>query len=233
MGYANRLHYYQTGYETYRMLDDALADFAGRRMSDFSTVVDWGCGCGRLTQHLIARTPATVFGLDIDRENVAWCRENLRPAQFEVVGLAPPTQLPKARADLVIGISVFTHLHEEAQDQWLDEIRRLLRPDGIALLTIRSLHSFCTGAISTARYHNFITRGIDDAPIGHTLDDILKSDEFPYYRETSHSYEYISKRWGAYFDIVGINAGAHLNYQDLVIARKRTGGGETAPVSKY
>ena len=43
---------------------------------------------------------------------------------------------PNQSFDLVYAFSVFTHLDIKAQKAWRDELRRILRPRGILLLTV-------------------------------------------------------------------------------------------------
>ena len=54
-----------------------------------------GRGCGRLTRHLLdnADDPANVHGIDIDPDNIKWCKQNLAEGSFDHVGLYPPTEL--------------------------------------------------------------------------------------------------------------------------------------------
>ena len=40
---------------------------------DFTRVLDWGCGAGRVTRYLLGDTPCAVTGVDIDADNIAWC----------------------------------------------------------------------------------------------------------------------------------------------------------------
>ena len=47
-----------------------------------------------------------------------------------------PLAMPADHFDFIYAISVFTHLREDYQDAWLEELARVARPDGIVLLTV-------------------------------------------------------------------------------------------------
>jgi SAM-dependent methyltransferase len=53
----------------------------------------------------------------------------------------PPLPFEDASFDLVYSISVFTHLDEEMQDAWLNELKRVLRPGGILIITVHGLNA--------------------------------------------------------------------------------------------
>lgn len=100
-----------------------------------ASVLDWGAGCGRLTRWFVDRGAANVVGIDVDAENVEWCKSNLPGAEFKAVELFPPTPFSAASFDLVFANSVLTHLTKKAMTAWLGEVRRVLKPDGLALLS--------------------------------------------------------------------------------------------------
>jgi len=97
-------------------------------------VLDFGCGCGRVTRYFNEHA-GTVAGSDVNQKAVAWCRDQLRFARFEVNGLAPPLAFTDESFDLVYALSVFTHLTDDLQLAWRDELRRVLRPGGRLLIT--------------------------------------------------------------------------------------------------
>ena len=66
---------------------------------------------------------------------VEWCRANLPFARFEINRLDPPLEFEDESFDLVYALSVFTHLTDELQLAWRDELRRVLGPGGSLLLT--------------------------------------------------------------------------------------------------
>jgi SAM-dependent methyltransferase len=111
---------------------DAIA--AHVDLADTRSVLDFGCGCGRVTRYF-HDFPGEVAGSDLSADAVAWCRTNLPFGRFEVNGLAPPLAFADESFDLVYALSVFTHLTDELQLAWRDELRRVLRPGGRLLIT--------------------------------------------------------------------------------------------------
>lgn len=97
-------------------------------------VLDFGCGCGRVLRYWEGHA-GTVSGSDRDGGAVEWCSANLQFARIVRNDLAPPLPHADASLDLVYALSVFTHLTEELQTAWRDELRRVLRPGGRLLLT--------------------------------------------------------------------------------------------------
>ena len=111
---------------------DALARH-GTALDDLESLLDFGCGCGRVTRRWADLRG--VAGSDTSGEAVEWCRRNLPFARFEVNGLEPPLAFDDESFDLVHALSVFTHLTEPLQHAWIAELRRVLRPGGLLLLT--------------------------------------------------------------------------------------------------
>lgn len=112
----------------------------GRPFGEFGAVLDFGCGCGRVFQHLYRKFPDGLHGCDVNRPAIEWMRVNFPEAEFEVNDFTPPLPYPAGRFDLVISVSVFTHIDEAQQFKWLEELNRVLSPRGIALLTVTGEH---------------------------------------------------------------------------------------------
>jgi SAM-dependent methyltransferase len=111
---------------------DAIA--AHVPLDSLRSVLDFGCGCGRVTRYW-EQFEGAVAGSDVNAVAIEWCRANLTFARFAENALAPPLVFEPESFDLVYALSVFTHLTEELQLAWRDEMLRVLRPGGLLLLT--------------------------------------------------------------------------------------------------
>jgi SAM-dependent methyltransferase len=99
-------------------------------------VLEWGCGPARIIRHLPALLPGTQFvGTDYNAESIAWCRSTIKNIEFADNSLFPPLPFAGEQFDVVYAISVLTHLSVVQQDDWIEELRRILRPGGCLILT--------------------------------------------------------------------------------------------------
>jgi SAM-dependent methyltransferase len=204
------------GATTVRRFDAYLRHRFERPLASFDAVLDWGCGAGRLTRYL-HQAGVAVTGVDIDADNVAGCSRMLPGGHFLTVGLWPPTALPDASFDLVIGLSVVTHLTQAAQHAWLAELRRITRPGGIVLLSVQGMaqSALYMDAVGqrTAHHH-----GVHVAGPNPQLAGMLPESD--YYQDVRHTHDYVVSTWGEYFDVLDI-VPALACHQDAVVMRRR------------
>jgi SAM-dependent methyltransferase len=104
---------------------------------DGRRILDFGCGAGRTLRHFISQdTGAELWGCDIDQPSIDWLQGNLAPPlNVFANGEAPPLDQPDGKFDLIYCVSVFSHL-TRYWAEWLLELHRLLKPDGLLLATV-------------------------------------------------------------------------------------------------
>lgn len=113
---------------------EALLNRDGSGFAEAGAVLDFGCGCGRLSRHLPDFTTAAIHGRDINARAARWCAAHLA-GDFRACGLTPPLDLPDSGIDIGFALSVLTHLDASVQRAWLAEWARVLRPGGRFIAT--------------------------------------------------------------------------------------------------
>jgi SAM-dependent methyltransferase len=212
------------GYTTFRKLERTLSTVFGKSFRDFRSLLDWGCGCGRIARHFVKGESIAYTGVDIDGGNVAWCTESLRTgglrdARFANCPLYPEMPLESSAFDLVIGVSVLTHLREREQLQWLEELARVSSPGAVLLLTVMGDAAVCRSALPIELFTALCAQGYLDAGNNADLDDVLADRN--YYRNVFHTRDYIDAKWSRFFEIVQVVPGYVGNHQDLVVLVRR------------
>jgi SAM-dependent methyltransferase len=198
----------------------------GRSLTDFSRMLDFGCGCGRFLRHLRPISDRVeIHGTDIDAEMIRWVMRHIPYADARVGQVEPPLPYPDEHFDLVINHSVFSHLNEHHQDLWLAELGRITRSGGLLLLTVEGQSSWNRTAAYSEQAGDDVerwraqleARGIlvitDDHFIGSTHPDS--------YHSTIHAPWYVFEHWSDYFDIRAYLVDGSIS-QDLVVLRRRS-----------
>lgn len=201
------------GLKGFSEFTDAVAPH--RELGSFGRMLDWGCGCGRITVHFLALPNGpNVSGCDIDGEAIAWCSDNLSEGTFTQVEPIPPTPYGDASFDLVISYSVFTHLTEDAQTSWLKEMQRIIEPGGLFLA---STHGETSASVRSREQQTLVNKGIDDTAEDTALSGIAPED---YYRQTLQTREYTLESFGRFFEVLDYIERGIGNVQDLVVMRR-------------
>ena len=121
-------------FEYFGVLEHAL--LRGEGLRDGSSILDVGCGSGRLATKL-GRYPALRYlGLDVVPELLDYARRKVgRPDfHFEKVD-APKMPLSAPVLDFCVFFSVFTHILPEESYVYLEEAHRVLKPGGKAVFS--------------------------------------------------------------------------------------------------
>jgi SAM-dependent methyltransferase len=179
-------------------------------------ILDWGCGCGRLSSHFLSFLEGPeVFGCDIDPYAIEWCNNNIQSGTFSVINPLPPTEYCSDFFDIIFSYSVFTHLTREVQHAWLSEMQRIIKPGGLFIATTHG--DFALQFLMQSTSPTIPDDGIIDTILDSTLDEIAPKD---YYRATFQTKEYTLREFGKYFNIISYIERGAMNFQDMIIMRK-------------
>jgi SAM-dependent methyltransferase len=142
--------------ENFLVVCDAWRQVIARYARPGATILDIGCGCGRLAR-VLAYEPwiRRYIGFDVSLPQIEWCRNYISPlwtgvAEFHYFDVYSAEYNPSGQlkghdvkfpctdigADIILAASVFTHLLEPDAIRYLSEVSRTLSPRGTALLSI-------------------------------------------------------------------------------------------------
>jgi len=115
------------------------------KLDDLESVLDFGCGCGRVLSHLQKYNKTKFFGTDYNHMSINWCKQNLPFAKFRINSLKPPLSYDNEMFDFIFAFSVLTHLTIDTQKEWIIELTRILKNGGFLLVSTHG--DFERGAI--------------------------------------------------------------------------------------
>ncbi|MGB9185388.1 MAG: class I SAM-dependent methyltransferase [Solirubrobacteraceae bacterium] len=204
----------------------------GRDPERLRSVLDFGCGAGRVLPHIARLCPgAHCVGCDVDRAAVEWAGAHRPAGDWFVSSFEPPLPFAPERFDLVYSVSVFSHLGRGLQERWLRELRRILAPGGVALLSVHgasAFEAFRTGQVRSSWCSAEVfareplrTRDFVFTPYVRSL---WTAGELPgvgsEYGLAFHGHDYLREVWGRQLNVVDIRARAVTGWQDLVVCTR-------------
>ncbi len=214
--------YWASGLADARYLLEAAAQLG----VDPQCYLDMGCASGRVLRHMAhERQGMRALGCDINRLHVEWCNRYL-PANCTVFQnhSIPSLPLPDNSVDIVSAYSVFTHI-EALETAWLMELRRILRPGGVAWITVHS--EFTLQDMTTdwplwnpTMSHPEAATKLDAQRnfVGDRMVLRWHSDR-SYASNVFYKLDYLKKTWSRFFEIADVRR-RFPTFQDVLILRK-------------
>ena len=190
----------QVGRASREAVIEALGDdwsWEGKR------VLDFGCGVGRLLRQLSSEAAiAKIEGCDMHPESIEWCRANLDPPfEFFVNHTSPPLPgVEDETYDLIIAISVFTHLSKD-WSKWLAELQRVSKPGGILVATFHGPGMAASHQAQSGYPYIEEETGMLSLPTG----------EEGTFASVFHSRWWLEEHWGRAFEPLSIQPGGFVS----------------------
>jgi SAM-dependent methyltransferase len=220
----------------------ALSKASPKPLSEFASVLDFGCGCGRLAR-MFKGHPGYIGGCDIDHRHVEWCASAIDFFDVKLSKVKPPIPFASNTFEAVISISIFSHLSEASQDEFLQELFRVCQPGGSLFLTIHGQRAM-TRALTEPNVKAMLDMPEDQFEFARTA---FERDELAFVLQQGHlttirdgapvagkvisepfeygitfmSETYVRKHWSQWFEIVDFHPGGIHDFQDIVVLRPK------------
>lgn len=207
-------YYKSSGEETAQFLSDKIKSLSSETYNQTGKikVCEWGCGPARVIRHLpnVLGDNFEVYGTDYNTDSIKWCTDTFPQITFKVNQLNPPLPFPDNHLDFIYCISVFTHLSTEVGKQWIKELRRVIKPDGVLIFTTGG--KLVSGGLATTDKEQFEKEG-------YLVRSNVKEGSRIY--STMYRPDYVKKELIKGFDLVDFQeTGFPRMNQDLWIVKK-------------
>lgn len=198
-----------------------------------SSIFDFGCGCGRLSRYFDNTELYKGYASDVNPILVKWCKTNLITVDTRLNTKDPPLPFDDAMFDCAYALSIFTHLPEGAALTWLEEVRRVVKPNGVFIFTIHGhpaleviktsplhLKMFSLTANEAAeiqrivsssgfRFVKYATNVLEAANAGDEYGNTFMSE--------SHVRSWLGKQW----ELIEFIPGGLRGWHDMVVLRRQ------------
>jgi SAM-dependent methyltransferase len=121
-------------------------------------VLDLGCGNGRHAIYF-ARQGFKAAGIDVSEQAIEWAKDWARREQLEIdfrVGDIANLPFADKTFDVVVSHGVLDHVHNETARKAAEEVRRVLKPQGLFYCDLRSTEDFEYGVGAEAGKNTFV-----------------------------------------------------------------------------
>lgn len=129
--------------------------FSASALVKDKNVLDIACGEG-YGSSILAKEAKFVTGIDIDSESIKWADKSYTPTnknlQF-IIGSANQIPVADNLYDVVISYETIEHLDEEMQFIFLKEIKRVLRPGGILIISTPDKKNYTDRYLQINKFH--------------------------------------------------------------------------------
>ena len=209
--------YWLSGYVSYQ----SVAAIAAEHSITSGRYFDFGGSTGRLFRHFHFQAEHfEVWSCDFKMSSVQWNLKHFPSAIKTFQNMYFPfLPMEDNSVDLLTAMSVFTHI-DETETAWLLELRRILRPGGLALITVHDEHTWkimCPELRAQVVKFSPDLAALAELPEGRHVSNWRQDD--PYRCNVFESSSYIRQNWGRYFDVLDFIRDL-FGHQSAVLLRK-------------
>jgi SAM-dependent methyltransferase len=204
-----------------------------RALSAGSSIFDFGCGCGRLSRFFESNGLYKGYASDVNPILVQWCKNNLIAVDTRLNAKDPPLPFDDAMFDCAYALSIFTHLPERTALLWLEEVSRVVKPNGVFIFTVHGDTALETIKTSPIHQKMFSLTSDEAAEIQRTVSsggfwyvkysaNLLESanagDEYGNsFVSESHIRNWLGKQW----DLIEFIPGGLRGWHDMAVLRRK------------
>lgn len=213
--------YLNGGKRDHEMMMKILGE-AGFSIQPGQKVLDFGCSTARILRWFKEDAEKAEFwGVDIHAGDISWCKMHLSPPfKFATTTTQPHLPFEDNTFDLIYAGSLFTHIDDQA-DSWFLELRRVLKPGGLAYVTIHDEHTVeifegrlkdsPTGKFLAAdeNYQNYIKRPYAVFTVGRSIGS-----------QVFYNREWLLRDLRDIFEVVSVTEEAYGTFQTALVLRK-------------
>jgi ubiquinone/menaquinone biosynthesis C-methylase UbiE len=137
----------------YSIVRDACNKY-GEPLKKDSVILDFGSAWGRISRMFLKDISSyNIYGVDIIPEMVKICKDIMPYGNFSVVKNGLKLKFSENTFNCIVAYSVFSHLSEENQLFWSNELYRIMAPRGILVFTTLK-HAFINQCLDAYRNPN-------------------------------------------------------------------------------
>ncbi len=224
MGYSPNSfeEYLETGKYDYNLIKGYIEKYIPEKSS--LSILDMGCSTGRVLRHFHSLSLSNdwqLHGIDIQARVIEWLRQYF-PKNFQVTTVSSLPHLPyeDQTFDVIYGISVFTHI-KYLWDNWLLELKRVLKPNGILIQTCQ-----CEQAWEVYR-RNKNLNWLQNQSSHYILKKATLEYDWTFYGDAQISHTFwkekaLKEAWGRYFEVLELEPPPpKYSFQNWIICKKK------------
>lgn len=173
---------YNEGQEIY--LEHMTRYFFASQFVKNKVVLDIACGSGYGSDYLLQAGAEKVIGIDISEETINYCKEKYFESKIDfLVGDVEKIPLDNSSVDVVISFETIEHVDEKTQIIFLQEVKRILKKDGVFVVSTPNSLVYPKG-------NKFHLKELNYEEFSNLLNSKFKKVEILYQDNVESSYVY-------------------------------------------